>query len=1198
MYSTEIISEGNDVRGTFENKRTLQTSGCTDHNNVHAGTLLNVQEEMRSVSHQSKKTASTIGNVLHGCENEKTDMKNGLEISESIKKCPFDKDAEFKKKSENVVHKTELDKIEFKHVENCEEKQKPYQEGSMELSPEGNNAGYAKDMETCQQKGHQAQEGSRELSSKISNTGESTHVKNWEEKEKMVQEDRKELFPKISYTSNDTTIKDSGEVHNRNLFENEKHLSVKDPKAKAENSKEDMECNAVHEDNLIRELSKGNVHDVKDCSISDLGADGDLNYQSFPMMCHRPDTVKDFNYQASLEEQPPQAEKGNTCHNLHFEKSCATGSAMTDHNSSEKELIDNDPEVIENFKNVGLENLHDEILSQRDGPDSIRKPTQEVNKEDASLDLQSPNCTSKLLTNGSTLTEENYVSEQVPYASTEKEPGYNESVEENSRSHNYLDDKIPTSHEKGSPNKSMGSSNLNSGVKNWDSHSEEGERNVEMTTLKETFYDQPNSTQSDAVTTFETDWELTKETNIRSDQTNKGSDKIHNNIVIPFIGIDTSGEDIVQQQSKGMVEEVQVQKRPPFISESASPVSAPPTEESGSSDIKNAVLSACQSTSFLDSGKIVLQHISGSESDERCPTPTMDEEPYNCLTSDNSSSSTSSSSSSSSSSSNTSFTTCKTDKWLRKSLLLIDNDILVQLEQKSTVNSDSNPHQHLHSDLELRTQKVLQSVNEYHTDRKSQIKTNDMKHYLDETDELQSMSKPNISKDGHQSTSQTNLNYELHSYSQRPVMAVKPSKSDEIQANSLSEKILIEKSVISDVSENKMAEPLIDLNKTPPFKSLKREILQVQDPKPNDEQEASEYSTRSRGISNVSNINKSNLDKARYVPLDPNYRSRNISNFKISSLLPSQSFEFLKTSSKCDGRQSFTVEDVGKTTKRSNEIGQKYYSDSPTSAVDYREDSMDDDGLVPEPQSTLTCTIFNNETKKTESLLEQLSKRCLQDDLTQASIEQECLIFSEKMKELLKRSKRGPINQLHACEELNSSPSSLITVHFSTLEEQDNAVDHFDAMSIVPKIRVVMSDRKELAETAEEGNTALPQKVSEETGNLMKHAGISGVTAECARQYTVMMNDVCTAKKVLSRPKLFKMDESYSKPELSNLFDFCDQMKRETDYSFQCNMNSVVRRSCKTKYRFYLLVTSEDPFFEETKVRQITFIFMPTGSLE
>uniref|UniRef100_A0A3Q4BBI1 Uncharacterized protein n=1 Tax=Mola mola TaxID=94237 RepID=A0A3Q4BBI1_MOLML len=839
------------------------------------------------------------------------------------------------------------------------------------------------------------------------------------------------------------------------------------------------------------------------------------------------------------------SEKGNACHNLHVRKLCATGSAMTDHILSEEELIDNDPAVVENIKNVGLADLHDEI-SQRDGPDSIKKPTQEDSKEDTCHDLQFLNCKSKLFSNGGTLTEENYVSEQVPHASTEKEPSYNESVEENSRSHACLDDKIQTSNQTGSPN-------LNSGVKDWDTHLDEGEQNVEMTTRKETFCDQSHSTQSDAVTMFETDWELTKETNIKSDQTNKGSEKIHNHIVIPFIGIDTSGEDVVQQQSSGKVEEVQVQKRPPFISETAYPVSAPPTEEWGASHIRNADLSACQLPSFLDSGKIDLQHVSGSESDERCPTPTMDEEPYHYLTSYDSSSS-----SSSSSSSNISFKTCKTQKCFSKSLELIDNEILVEQKQKSTVNSDPNPHHHLHPDLELRTQKVLQSVNEYHTDRSSQIKTTYMKHYYDQTDKLQAMFKPNIGKDGHQTTSQTNLNHELHSYSQRPVMAVKPSKSDEIQANSLSEKILIEKSVISNVSENKMAEPHIDLNTTLPSKFLKREreILQENTSKHNDEQEASEYSTRSRGVSNLSNTNKSNSDKARYVPLDPNYRSRNISKFKkISSSLPSQSFEFLKTSSKHDGNQSFLVEDVGKTTKKSNETGQKYCSESSTSAVDYREDCIIDDDLVPGPQSTLTCTIFNTDTKKRESL------------------------------ELLKRSKRGPIHQLDACDELNLSPSSLVTVHFSTLEEQDNAVDHFDALSlVVPKIRVVMSDRKDLAETAEEENTLLPQKVSEETGNLMKHAGISGVTADCARQYTAMMNDVCTAKKVLSRPKLFKMDKGYSKPELSNLFDFCDQMKRETDYSFQSNMNSVVRRSCKTKYRFYLLVTSDDPFFEETKL--------------
>ncbi|KAG8012769.1 hypothetical protein GBF38_020668 [Nibea albiflora] len=39
------------------------------------------------------------------------------------------------------------------------------------------------------------------------------------------------------------------------------------------------------------------------------------------------------------------------------------------------------------------------------------------------------------------------------------------------------------------------------------------------------------------------------------------------------------------------------------------------------------------------------------------------------------------------------------------------------------------------------------------------------------------------------------------------------------------------------------------------------------------------------------------------------------------------------------------------------------------------------------------------------------------------------------------------------------------------------------------------------------------------------------------------------------------------------------------DESFRSNLNAIVKKSCKTKYRFYTLVTSDDTFFEETKAQ-------------
>uniref|UniRef100_A0A096MD55 Transcription activation suppressor family member 2 n=1 Tax=Poecilia formosa TaxID=48698 RepID=A0A096MD55_POEFO len=45
------------------------------------------------------------------------------------------------------------------------------------------------------------------------------------------------------------------------------------------------------------------------------------------------------------------------------------------------------------------------------------------------------------------------------------------------------------------------------------------------------------------------------------------------------------------------------------------------------------------------------------------------------------------------------------------------------------------------------------------------------------------------------------------------------------------------------------------------------------------------------------------------------------------------------------------------------------------------------------------------------------------------------------------------------------------------------------------------------------------------------------------------------------------------------------EMKKELDETFRSNLNAVVKKSCKTKYRFFIMVTSDDIFFKETKAQ-------------
>nr|XP_046251192.1 uncharacterized protein tasor2 isoform X2 [Scatophagus argus] len=1182
VHTTENISEWTDVRST--NERTcfpFQTAGCLENTDVPyfkgGGTFTSVKE-MESVSdQQNHPTASGIGHVLHGCDNEKTDMKNGIENSEATEMCSVqkqegdssksmtDQEVDGPKKADDVVLATEHDESELKDVENWKVKEKPYQEGDMQLSL------------------------------------------------------------KIICTGSDSTNKESGIVCNGNLLENEKQLSREEPTAvsagKAESVTEPVGCCAVHEDKVIENDHSGKEDglDEKNPAISDMEADSDLNAQPLPVMHDGSDSVKkdcftDCNRQIQLEEQQPQADnKDDACYDLQLRN----GSVLIDeysisekapHTLSDKEPTDDEPAVQESSESdICLAKLHDQSLPVCDRPDSVtncitecnaqaplnKKPPQGDEQEDACHDWQTLNCKSKLCANGFALTNEHAISEDAPQAPLERGPIYSEPVvEENSEKYICLV-QVAHSQKVASPisdesscllhgssaevsippaNDSVGTESQNKVMlklnPNSDDHehrdtkSVEGEQNVDNITQ------QSHLPQWERITKCKTEVALRKETDLNSDKTNEGLEKAHSRVVIPFIGIDISGEDTIEP------EEAEDQKELSFVSEATCPKPAL-CSSSGMYNIKAELPASKMSPSLLNVRETnepeVLQH----ESNSRCPTPTMDEEPYQYITCYGPNSSSSNSSSSFFSGSET----CKNValNCLSRSSTLMKDKMPLEQKLKSTVNSNPNPHA-LPPNLEQRSLGVQHSIDKLlsksnPTNGFSHLKTTDMKHPLDQTNKLQGTSigqerfhpyrffsstecsqafKLNIDQDGHKTALQTNLCHEPRTYTQRPVMAVKPSKSDEIHADCSAKNREIENFVMSKFSRNNPTKTSL-LTCTAPASMIFEK--KTESPKGNsaalhdDKQEASD--------------------------------SRN-----PSSSFPVQSFQSQKSSSSlADGNQSFVtnslIEKVGQTTKESFEIDQKDSSDASTSAACYKDDS-----LFQGPQSSLTCTVFNRSQKRSESFLEQISKRCLQDDLTEALMEQECLIFSEQMKQLLKRSKKGPIHHTDAQHKLNLSGSNPMIVRFSLLEEQEDSLEPFDAPSLVgQKIKVDMSDRKDLADTTEEENTLFPQKISEGKGNPVEHAGISGVTAECARQYTAMMDDVCAVRKFPSKLKNFRMDRGYTKTEPCNHFDFCDQMKREVDESFRSNLNSVVKKSCKMKYRFYILVTSDDAFFEETKAQ-------------
>ncbi|XP_030586391.1 uncharacterized protein tasor2 isoform X2 [Archocentrus centrarchus] len=816
-----------------------------------------------------------------------------------------------------------------------------------------------------------------------------------------------------------------------------------------------------------------------------------------------------------------------------------------------------------------------------------------------------------------------------------------------------------------------------------DSSGEDTAQVKDYSATDEQFQHQPHSLQSEVPKIFEVKVHFTKETVLRAEKIKEGLDKGCTGVEIPLIGIKSSGEDTVQPHGSlphdGGEEVVQSQEEIPFISDSSDPKSALPNEVHSTSQECSKQAKPCKI--LLDVNERYRPVDLGSESDNRCPTPTIDEKPHGCLPRSSPSSSTSA------------FSGTETAKNLNhKSLSTVSAPVNGELpcEQKichtSIFNTDSSPHQVFHPDLEVRTLRVLQSIDKFlsisdYTDKSCQIQTPKMKDSVDQspnpsskcipsslsfkdkkignnkpaavpasvsqdlrkdssehllvspfknkleevlgvklhlkkTDsaplnyfervniqensvgqdshsyspsstELLQVIKPSLDPERPKSTLQSSINHEPRPFSHRPVMAVKPSKNDESQADFFSIDVHTKKPLKSKPPKT----PRLAYSVPKSILSEKRtkEKSRRHSERLDDNQEACQLSFKNTWHPDVDN-SKSNSVESKFGLLDLSYQCqrKDISKFNtIPSSSPSvQSSESAESSSKLvDGVQCIlvngSVEKDEQTVKKSIEMDLKDSSSASASFMSQRDDSIDE-SMILGPQSSLVCTVYNNSHKRSYSFLEQVSQRCLQDDLTQASVEQECLIFSEQMKQVLKKSERWSIHQEDIHDNIRPSCSSPMTINFSNLDEQEDSLDQLGASLIGQKIKVDLSDRNDSTEKTEE-DMLRPGEQSQGKDNSVEHDWVSDVTAECARLYEAKMHHVCAFKNVSSRAKHFR--KNYTKTEPGNHYDFCDQMKKEMDKTFRTNLNSVVKKSCRTKYRFYILATSDDVFFEQTKAQ-------------
>ncbi|XP_068458450.1 protein TASOR 2 isoform X2 [Clinocottus analis] len=1236
VHSTEIINEVNDVRSADENKRTctplekeresqepINLPSC-----IGGETMISVQEKMKRVSvrPEMNQTTSGINHVLHGYSNQKTDVKDGRENSEGTEmslvqnhgkdssKSVTDKEVDTTREADDVLHTVEHGETESKGGENWEVKEKPYQEGNVEPSlgighvlhgynnqktdmKDGRENSEVTDMSLVQNHGRDSSKfvTNEEVDTNREAVGvlhtvehdgtESKAQKNWEVKEKPYKEGNVEPSLGIGHV-----------LHGYN------------------NQKTDMKDG--RENSEVTEMSLVQNHG-KDSSKSVTNEEVDTNREAGGVL----DTVEHHGTESRTGENWEVKEK--PYQEGHVEPSSGIGHVLHGYNDQKTDMKDGreNSEVtkmslVQNHGRDSFKSVTDEEVDtnrevggalhtvEHDGTESKKrknwdvkeKPYQEGNVEPSPEVINAKDPTNKeldIVCNGHVLENEM----QLP---TEEPKAVSPDVAENMN------------------------------------------EDVDCCTLQESTVMEDHIGKQDGH-----DERESCISPVETDKRNEALEKIHSMIVIPFIGIDTSGEDTLRpydSYSQGKVEQViQGQEEIPFIGKTTYTETVLPTGVCSDSKMDSEKAERSVGNISLSLINVTKTNHPGSESDDRCSTPTMDEKPYEYLT-------------------------CSASALNQKRLSRDSTSMKDEIPHRSTINCDASPHCDLHPDVELRTLRVLQSIDKFlsissHSDTSSQIETVDMKrtldqtakprsknittcfvsshtsfnskdkrmsntapavvaastsqelntesaghflispfkskleevlgvklqlqktdssvhqHYFERTDKIQETSRSgpateslqaiNPTVDQDKTTSETNSNHEARSNSQRPVMAVKPCQSDESQG--ISKYIQIKNAVMSHFSKDKQTKNLKATYITPTTmllvkntESLMRTSKGVNDVK----QEASELSTKSSCLPNVSDSKSQDISKLNKIP----------------SSQPVQSFESAKSSSKFNDRNQGSVE-----TKIKNNIQmiQKECFDASTSHADNDNGAIIDDGLSLGPQSSLICTVYNTDQKRSYSFLEQVSQRCIQDDLTEASMEQECLIFSEKMKHLLKRSKRAPISQQDTHDILNLSRASPVTVHFCGLEEQEDSVDHLTTHLSAPslvgqKIKVDMPERKDLTEKEK---TLRLQNISPGAGNPMEHAGVSAVTSECARLYKAMMTDVCAVKKIPSGPQHFRMDRSLPKSEPGNHFDFCDQMKRDLDKSFRSNLNSVVKKSCKTKYRFYILVTSDDAFFEETKAQ-------------
>ncbi|XP_058883289.1 uncharacterized protein LOC117416126 [Acipenser ruthenus] len=212
-------------------------------------------------------------------------------------------------------------------------------------------------------------------------------------------------------------------------------------------------------------------------------------------------------------------------------------------------------------------------------------------------------------------------------------------------------------------------------------------------------------------------------------------------------------------------------------------------------------------------------------------------------------------------------------------------------------------------------------------------------------------------------------------------------------------------------------------------------------------------------------------------------------------------------------------------------------------------------------------------------------------DLTQNTLDREYLCFSDKLNQITKRNKHTDLSEAsHA----NGRAFSPLTITFSDLDVvPDDSLQTTDLPLRNHQITVDMPQRTAIQEANKMNefgdNVTLPhlKKLTYVKDMREQQCEISDITTKCFQSHMSSMNHVCNGKRKeldlgttstdsQKRNKDFLQSSTRKPLPFQKVIDhLCTDLHQ--------NLNAVVKESFKTKFKFYIIETKIDEFFENIK---------------